>query len=143
MNYNRANAMMTFTISKITYRRFLLASQGLWPGPRFKGIHAAESALNAMHALQLDPLTMIARSQDIALYGRILDYKPADLYKMAYEQRKAFDYGAWLAMYPIQEFPYWRAIMPRVEAYSRLKVFKKKYPKAMQEVWNTLRDTAQ
>ena len=61
------------TISKQTYRRFLLASQGLWPGPRFKGPLGAESALNAMQVLQLDPLTMVARSQDIAMYGRVLD----------------------------------------------------------------------
>lgn len=128
------------TISKQTYRRFLLASQGLWPGPHFKGIRAAETALHRMQALQLDPLTMVARSQDIALYGRIIDYKPTNLYKMAYEKRQAFDYGAWLAMYPMHEFPYWRAIMPRVESYSRLKEFKKNFPKAMQEVQATLRD---
>jgi uncharacterized protein YcaQ len=128
------------SISKLTYRRFLLASQGLWPGPRFKGPLGAESALNAMQVLQLDPLTMVARSQDIAMYGRILDYKPAHLYKMAYEKRKAFDYGAWLAMYPMQEFPYWRAIMPRIESHPRFQAFKKNHPKAIQEVQATLRD---
>lgn len=128
------------SISKQTYRRFLLGSQGLWPGPRFKGIHATETALNAMQALQLDPLTMVARSQDIALYGRILDYRPAQLYKMAYEQRKAFDYGTWLALYPMQEFPYWRAIMPRVESYSRFNQFKQHFPNAMQQVQATLRE---
>lgn len=128
------------TISKQTYRRFLLGSQGLWPGPRFKGPHGAESALKAMQVLQLDPLTMVARSQDIAMYGRVLDYKPAHLYKMAYEKRKAFDYGAWLAMYPMQEFPYWHAIMHRVETYSRFRMFIKNHPKAMEEVKATLRE---
>lgn len=128
------------TISKQTYRRFLLASQGLWPGPRFKGIRAAELAISQIHALQLDPLTMVARSHDIAMYGRILDYKPAHLYKMAYEKRRAFDYGSWLAMYPMQEFPYWRAIMPRVETHLRFRAFKKNHPKAMQEVQAALRD---
>src|SRR5690349_10076014 len=90
-------AIMT-SISRLTYRRFLLGSQGLWPGPRFKGPNGTEAALDAMRVLQLDPLTMVARSQDIALYGRVLDYKPAHLYKMAYEKRKAFDYGTWLAL---------------------------------------------
>jgi uncharacterized protein YcaQ len=99
------------SISKQTYRRFLLASQGLWPGRRFKGLTGAESALNQMQALQLDPLVMVARSQDIAMYGRVLDYKPDLLYKMAYEKRKAFDYGGWLMMYPMYEFPYWRLHM--------------------------------
>ena len=58
------------SISKQTHRRFLLASQALWPGRRFEGPLGAESALRQMQALQLDPLVMIARSQDIAMYGR-------------------------------------------------------------------------
>lgn len=103
------------TISKQTYRRFLLGSQGLWPGRRFSGLSGAESALRQMHALQLDPLVMVARSQDIAMYGRVLDYKPELLYKMAYEKRKAFDYGGWLMMYPMHEFPYWRLHMKHRE----------------------------
>ena len=64
------------TISKQTYRRFLLGSQGLWPGRRYLGLTGTESALRQMQALQLDPLVMVARSQDIAMYGRVLDYKP-------------------------------------------------------------------
>lgn len=101
------------TISKQTYRRFLLGSQGLWPGRRFSGLSGTESALRQMQALQLDPLVMVARSQDIAMYGRVLDYKPELLYKMAYEKRKAFDYGGWLMMYPMSEFPYWQLHMQR------------------------------
>lgn len=101
------------SISKQTFRRFLLASQGLWPGRRYQGLAGVESALRQMHALQLDPLVMVARSQDIAMYGRVLDYKPDLLYKMAYEKRKAFDYGAMLFMYPMHEFPYWQLHMKR------------------------------
>ena len=99
------------TISKLTYRRFLLGQQGLWPGRRFEGPLGAESALHQMQALQLDPLVMVARSQDIAMYGRVLNYKPEHLYEMAYTNRKAFDYGGWLMMYPMSDFPYWRLHM--------------------------------
>lgn len=101
------------TISKLTYRRFLLGKQGLWPGRRFKGLRGTTAALNQMDALQLDPLNIVARSQDIALHGRVLDYKPDYLYKVAYQQRKFFDYGGGLFMYPINEFPYWRLHMKR------------------------------
>jgi uncharacterized protein YcaQ len=127
------------SISKQTHRRFLLASQGLWPGPRFRGIRGAETALNQMQALQLDPLVMVARSQDIAMYGRILDYKPEHLYKMAYDQRKAFDYGGILFMYPMHEFPYWRVSMSRIRS-ERLNHFIKSHPKAMDEVKRILRE---
>lgn len=127
------------SISKSTFKRFLLGSQGLWPGRRFKGPGGVESALNQMQALQLDPLSVVARSQDIAMYGRVLDYKQEHLYQMAYEKRKAFDYGSWLAMYPMHEFPYWRVPMARTRAYPRMLHFRKAHPKAMQEVKAALR----
>lgn len=99
------------TISKQTYKRFILGRQGLWPGRRFKNLKGVEEALLLMEGLQLDPLNIVARSQDIAMHGRVLNYKSQHLYKMAYEQRKAFDYGGWLFMYPMHEFPYWRLHM--------------------------------
>lgn len=108
--------MTSDTISKQTVRRFLLASQGLWPGRRFEGLPGAESALRQMQALQLDPLTVVARSQDIAMYGRVLNYKPEHLYETAYQKRKAFDYGGLLMMYPMSEFPYWRLHMKHRKA---------------------------
>lgn len=104
------------TISKLTYRKFLLGSQGLWPGRRYKNVGGVETALRQMEALQLDPLTMVARSQDIAMYGRVINYKPEMLYQMAYEKRAAFDYGGWLAMYPMREFPYWGLPMKNYQA---------------------------
>ena len=100
-----------FTISKQTYRRFILGQQGLWPGRRFKGLRGAGAAIRQMEALQLDPLNIAARSQDIALYGRALDYKLEHLYQAAYEQRGFFDYGGTLFMYPMEEFPFWRLHM--------------------------------
>jgi uncharacterized protein YcaQ len=58
-------------------------------------------------------LNVVARSQDIVLHSRVLDYKPEYLYKVAYEDREAFDYGGWLAMYPMSDLPYWRFHMER------------------------------
>jgi len=105
------------SISKLTFRRFLLGQQGLWPGRRFEGLVGADAVLRQMQALQLDPLTMIARSQDIAMYGRVLDYKLEHLYQAAYEQRGFFDYGGTLFMYPMNEFPYWRLHMKNREKH--------------------------
>ncbi|HMV94797.1 MAG TPA: crosslink repair DNA glycosylase YcaQ family protein [Anaerolineales bacterium] len=99
------------TISRITFRRYLLGQQGLWPGRRFKGLAGTTSAIQQMEGIQLDPLNIVARSQEIALYGRVLDFKPENLYQAAYEKRGFFDYGGWLFMYPMSEFPYWRLHM--------------------------------
>ena len=103
--------MYPITISKQTYRRFLLGQQGLWPGRRFAGMDGTSAALRQMEALQLDPLNIAARSQEIALFGRVLDYRLEYLYQVMYEQRKFFDYGGGLFAYPIEELPYWRTHM--------------------------------
>ncbi len=129
------------SISKQTYRRFLLASQGLWPGRRFEGPLGTESALRQMEALQLDPLVMVARSQDIAMYGRVLNYKPEHLYEMAYKKRKAFDYGGWLMMYPMSDFPYWRLHMKqRAERGLRYESFTHPPKEVIQFVLDELRE---
>ena len=64
------------TINLETARRFILGKQGLWPGRRWRGIKGTEQAMRAMEYLQLDPLQIIARSQDIKLHSRVLDYTP-------------------------------------------------------------------
>jgi hypothetical protein len=140
MNYNRAIAFMN-SISKLTFRRFLLGQQGLWPGRRFRGSQGIEAALQQMEALQLDPLNIVARSQEIAMYGRVLDFKPGHLYQMAYEERKAFDYGGWLAMYPMGELPFWRTHMRRRADRGRWGTdFARKNAMLLKEVTATLRE---
>ncbi|HEX6269187.1 MAG TPA: crosslink repair DNA glycosylase YcaQ family protein [Anaerolineales bacterium] len=105
--------MNPIIISQQTARRFVLGKQGLWPGRRWKGKRGTAQAIRACEAVQLDPLNVIARSQDIVLYSRVLDYKPEYLYQVAYKDRGFFDYGGWLAMYPMSDLPYWRFHMER------------------------------
>jgi uncharacterized protein YcaQ len=111
--------MNPISISKTTHRRFVLGKQGLWPGRRFTGADGVIAALRQMEALQLDPLNVIARSQDIALWGRVLDYRPEFLYQAAYDQRRFFDYGGSLYMYPMSELPHWRLHMRRRGEFGR------------------------
>lgn len=105
--------MSPITISRQTERRFILGKQGLWPGRRWAGLEGTAAALLAIEALQLDPLNVAARSQDIALYSRVLDYRPEYLYQVLYEQRLSFDYGGGLFVYPMAELPCWRVHMRR------------------------------
>ena len=101
------------TINIDTARRFILGKQGLWPGRRFRGIEGTEQAIHAMEYLQLDPLNIIARSQDITLHSRVLDYTSGMWEDLAYQQRKFFDWGGWLAVRPMDELPHWRVVMRR------------------------------
>jgi len=100
--------MEPIVISGQTARRFVLGKQGLWPGRRWKGKKGTAQAIRTCEAVQLDPLNVIARSHDIVLHSRVLDYKPEYLYNVAYDERQFFDYGGWLAMYPMADLPYWR-----------------------------------
>lgn len=101
------------TIDIETARRFVLGKQGLWPGRRWQGIKGTEKAIRAMEYLQLDPLQIITRSQDIALHSRVVDYTPGLWENLAYQKRKFFDWGGWLAVRPMEELPYWRVVMHR------------------------------
>ncbi|MGE5248738.1 MAG: DNA glycosylase AlkZ-like family protein [Bacteroidota bacterium] len=126
-------------ISKLTHRRFVLGQQGLWPGRRFKGLSGTTAAIRQMGSLQLDPLNIVARSQDIALYGRVLGYRPDYLYKAAYKQRRFFDYGRGLFMYPMQELPYWRVVMQRAIGNARMRAFREAHPHAMDDALEAVR----
>ena len=116
-----------------------MGKQGLWPGRRFQGVEGTATALNQMDALQLDPLNVIARSQDIMMYGRVLDYRPELLHQVAYEERGFFDYGGTLFLYPMSELPYWRLHMKRAREWKRLKTFREEHPATMKEVLAALR----
>jgi uncharacterized protein YcaQ len=101
------------TINIEIARRFILGKQGLWPGRRWRGIEGTEQAMREMEYLQLDPLQIIARSHDISLHSRVLDYTPAMWETATYQQRRFFDWGGWLAARPMDELPFWRVVMRR------------------------------
>ncbi len=132
------------TITTETARRFILGKQGLWPGRRWRGTEGTEAAMRAMEYLQLDPLQIIARSQDIKLHSRVLDYTPGMWEELAYGQRKFFDWGGWLAVRPMDELPYWRVVMrrERVGDYgdTRLRRMAREHAEAIDEMRAILRE---
>ncbi len=96
-----------------TARRFILGKQGLWPGRRWRGLEGTEQAMRTIEYLQLDPLQIIARSHDITLHSRVLEYTPGMWEHPTYRQRQFFDWGGWLAARPMEELPHWRVVMRR------------------------------
>ncbi len=122
-------------------RRFILGKQGLWPGRRWRGGKGTEQAMRAMEYVQLDPLQIIARSHDIKLYGRVLEYTPALWEDVAYKQRKFFDWGGWLAVRPMDELPHWRVVMRRErDSNPRLRSTAKAHADAIVEMRAILRE---
>src|SRR5512141_1544081 len=129
------------TIDIETARRFILGKQGLWPGRRWRGVKGTERALRAIEYLQLDPLQIIARSQDITLHSRVLDYTPDMWQDLTYQQRKFFDWGDWLAVRPMDELPYWRVVMRREDSSNtRLHAVGHEHAEAIAEMRAALRE---
>src|SRR5687768_9721696 len=129
------------TIDIVTARRFILGRQGLWPGRRWRGIKGTEQAMRAIEYLQLDPLQIIARSQDIKLHSRVLDYTPGMWEDVAYKKRKFFDWGGWLAVRPMDELPQWRVVMRRErDDNSRIRAMASEHADAITEMRAILRE---
>ena len=141
---NKAKSDM-LTISLDTARRFVLGKQGLWPGRRWRGGKGVEQAIRAMAYLQLDPLQIIARSHDIILHSRVLDYTPGAWESAAYQKRKFFDWGGWLAVRPMDELPHWRVVMRRErdcgpDVDARIRKMGKDHAEAIDEMRVILRE---
>lgn len=127
------------TFSKQTVRRFVLGRQGLWPGRRWHGKAGTADAIRACESVQIDPLNIIARSQDIALWSRVADYQPEYLTSLCYNDRQFFDYGGTLFIYPMEELPYWRVVMDRSGARERWTTWAAEHAALINEVRDALR----
>ena len=135
---------MTLTIDINTARRFILGKQGLWPGRRWQGMEGVAQAMREMEYLQLDPLQIVARSHDIQLHSRVLDYSPGGWEEVTYGQRHFFDWGGWLAVRPMDELPHWRVVMRRerdnVSGDSRISAMGREHAEAIVEMRAILRE---
>lgn len=134
--------MLTIDIS--TARRFILGKQGLWPGRRRRGLDGVAAAMRDMEYLQLDPLQIMARSHDIALHARVLDYTPGLWEEATYGRRQYFDWGGWLATRPMDELPHWRVVMRRerdgISGDPRIPVMGREHAAAVDEMRAILRE---
>jgi uncharacterized protein YcaQ len=129
------------TIDIETARRFILGKQGLWPGRRWRGAAGIARAMRSMEYLQLDPLQIIARSQDITLHSRVLETVPELWEDVTYRQREFFDWGGWLAARPMEELPYWRVVMQRErDGNPRMRAMAEEHAEAIVEMRAVLRE---
>jgi uncharacterized protein YcaQ len=121
-------------------RRYILGKQGLWPGRRWAGIEGTAQALRAVEAIQIDPVSVVAESPDIVLWGRIAGYQHEYLDYVMYTERKFFDYGGGLFVYPMEELPYWRVMMERSKSNQRWVDFSQANPALVDMVRGELRE---
>jgi uncharacterized protein len=127
-------------IDPVSRRRFILGLHGLYPGRRWSGKEGIVSAIAAIGGLQIDPLNVVARSHDITMWGRVRDYRTADLDALLYKERALFDWGGTVFIYPIQDLPHWRVVMERRKETGRYQKFIAAHGPVMDAVRETIRE---
>lgn len=100
------------TISPATARRLAITRQRL-AGPRpAAGRDGVLEVARDLRALQLDPISVVARSHTLVLWSRLGAYDPADLDALLYRDRHLFEYWAHCASLVLTEdYPIHRLLM--------------------------------
>ncbi len=90
-------------------RRLQLAAMGLLEAPKKTATkHDVLAAIRAMHALQIDTISVVARSPYLVLFSRLGQYDPRWLDELLAEG-KLFEYWAHAACFlPIDDYPLYR-----------------------------------
>ena len=127
------------TVSRTTARRFVLGRQGLWPGRRWQGVEGVSEALRTCEALQLDPLNVLARSHDIALWGRVLDYRPEFLNEVVYNRADFSTTAAHSTSIPCPSCPTGGGTWPRSASTPRWRTFAAEHGDVIAQVLDELR----
>ncbi|HEY2916199.1 MAG TPA: crosslink repair DNA glycosylase YcaQ family protein [Candidatus Limnocylindrales bacterium] len=126
-------------VSREVARRFLLGRSGLWPGRRWRGLPGTDTAMRTMGNLQLDPLGVVARAQDLALASRVLDYHVDDWAILTHDRRRFFEWGGWLAVRPMEELPAYRVLMRRSVGHEWLRWINDDHAATVEEMRHVLR----
>jgi hypothetical protein len=94
-------------------RRLTIGAQLLaGPPPRRPTKSLMRQVIQQLGAVQIDAISVVARSHHIALWSRLGDHPPEWLDELLAEDRAVFEYWAHAAAYaPIELFPYFRRKM--------------------------------
>lgn len=103
--------MSLITITEQTARRYILGRQGLWPGRRWRGKEGAGEAILRVEKVQVDTVAAVARNHELVLWSRVADYRSSHLDELFYKERRLFDWGGILFIYPIEDIALFRTIM--------------------------------
>jgi uncharacterized protein YcaQ len=69
--------------------------------------------------LQMDPISAVARPQELVLFSRLGPFDASELDRLLWEERKLFEYDAFI--YPVEDLPLQRARMARRRRGGKLK----------------------
>lgn len=99
--------MGQLTLTNQQARRFILAHQGLWPPYAAQGKTGALDYIRRVGCIQFDPLNIVGRNPELVLQARVVDFYPAMLEELLYEDRRLLD--GWdknMSIYCVKDWPY-------------------------------------
>ena len=128
------------SISKQTARRYILGRQGLWPGRRWQGKEGVAAAIRQLEKVQVDTVAAVARNHDLVLWSRVDGYQTRHLEELMYQERRFFDWGGVLFIYPVEDMIYMRTLMLGRRAQERWVRHINRYAEAIELVRRELRE---
>jgi uncharacterized protein len=81
--------------------------------------HGVLDTVRRLGFLQLDPISTVATPQQLVLFSRLGPFEAGELDRLLWEQRKLFEYDAFV--YPVEDLPLQRARMARRRRGGKLK----------------------
>lgn len=107
----------TLRLSIEEARGLMLAAQGLLdPPPAAPGPAEVRATVERLGAVQIDAISVVARSQYLVLWSRLGAYDAALLDAALYPERATFEYWSHAAsIVPLAEYPFYRPRMLRAK----------------------------
>ncbi|NHJ49831.1 MAG: winged helix-turn-helix domain-containing protein [Asgard group archaeon] len=92
-------------VSIETAQRFILEKQGLLTEKQCKSVM---DIVNRIHNVQIDTISVVARSHDLTLFNRFEDYNEKEIWNYL-KKKDLFEYYSHaLCLIPIKEYPFYR-----------------------------------
>lgn len=105
-------------LSKQQARRFMLAQQNLWPPRALHGKAGILEHIRRVGCIQFDPLNIVGRNPELVLQARVVDFQPAMLDELLYQDRQLVDgWDKMMSIYPVEDWPYFRRRRQGIKDY--------------------------
>ena len=115
-------------------QKYILETQGLIPK---KPVKSVMRVIRKIHNVQIDTISVVARSHDLILYNRVHEYHEGNVWNYL-EKGKLFEYWSHgMCLIPIQNYPFyaWKMQLYRESKKDWLKNWASKNQRIIEEVY--------
>lgn len=137
--------MSQLELSLAEARGLMLAAQGLLEAPPERpGPAELRAAVERLGVVQIDTISVVARSQYLVLWSRLGAYDPAHFDALLYPERAIFEYWSHAAsIVPMRDWAFYRAGMvhaPEWHMYSDTRAWMEQRPDVVRQTLEAIRE---